>query len=48
MASTLHNERDEDARLGEQVIYKLHEKNGNVRLGSDRHALTCFVDINFP
>ena len=24
------------------------DKHGNVRLGADRHALTCFVDMNFP
>ena len=30
------------------MIYKHHDKDGNVRIGADRHALTCFVDINFP
>jgi hypothetical protein len=24
------------------------DKHGNVRMGADRHALTCFVDMNFP
>ena len=24
------------------------DKHGNVRIGADRHALTCFVDMNFP
>ena len=24
------------------------DKAGNVRLGADRHALTNFVDMNFP
>jgi hypothetical protein len=34
--------------LLEQVVYRHTDENGNVRLGADRHALTCFVDINFP
>lgn len=34
--------------MQEQVIYKMTDKHGNVRLGADRHALTCFVDMNFP
>lgn len=37
-----------EARLNQQTIYRHHDKNGNVRLGADRHALTCFVDLNFP
>lgn len=48
MAETLYNDRDEGDRIGEQVIYKHHDKDGNVRIGADRHSLTCFVDINFP
>jgi hypothetical protein len=24
------------------------DSEGNVRYGADRHALTCFVDTNFP
>lgn len=48
MAETLHNDRDQSGRIREQVIYKHHDKDGNVRIGADRHALTCFVDINFP
>ena len=30
------------------MIYKLVDKDGHVRFGADRHALTCFVDTNFP
>ncbi len=41
-------DRDAGERIREQVIYKHHDKEGNVRIGADRHALTCFVDINFP
>lgn len=37
-----------EAKLNQQNIYRYHDKNGNVRLGADRHALTCFVDLNFP
>ena len=37
-----------EARLNQQNIYRHHDKNGNVRLGADRHALTCFIDLNFP
>jgi hypothetical protein len=48
MAETLHNDRDESGRIREQVIFKHHDKDGNVRIGADRHSLTCFVDINFP
>lgn len=48
MAETLHNDRDESRRIREQVIFKHHDKDGNVRIGADRHSLTCFVDINFP
>ncbi len=46
--STFACERDERERLQEQVIFRMTDKNGNVRLGADRHALTCFVDMNFP
>jgi hypothetical protein len=42
------HDRQAADRISEQVIYKHHDKNGNVRVGADRHALTCFVDINFP
>lgn len=41
-------DRDEKGRLQEQVVYRMTDKNGNVRIGGDRHALTCFVDMNFP
>lgn len=37
-----------EARLNQQVIYRHHDKNGNVRYAGDRHAITCFVDLNFP
>lgn len=37
-----------EARLNQQMIYRYTDKNGIVRLGADRHALTCFVDMNFP
>ena len=41
-------DRDESGRLQEQVVYRMTDKHGNVRIGADRHALTCFVDMNFP
>lgn len=41
-------DRDERGRLQEQVVYRMTDKHGNVRIGGDRHALTCFVDMNFP
>lgn len=41
-------DRDEKERLQEQVVYRTTDKYGNVRIGGDRHALTCFVDMNFP
>lgn len=41
-------DRDERGRLQEQAVYRMIDKNGNVRIGADRHALTCFVDMNFP
>lgn len=37
-----------DAKLNQQVIYRYHDKDGNVRLAADRHGMTCFVDMNFP
>ena len=37
-----------EARLNQQTIYRYHDKNGNVRYAGDRHAVTCFVDLNFP
>lgn len=40
--------RDEKGRLHQQVVYRHTDKNGVVRMGADRHALTCFVDMNFP
>ena len=46
--STYKCPRDEKGRLQEQVVYRMTDKAGNVRLGADRHALTCFVDMNFP
>ncbi len=47
-ADTVVCDRDPNNRLREQVIYKHTDRDGNVRVGADRHALTCFVDINFP
>jgi hypothetical protein len=41
-------DRAESGRIREQVVYKHTDKDRNVRIGADRHALTCFVDINFP
>ncbi len=46
--STYACDRDQRGRLQEQVIFKMTDKHGNVRLGADRHSLTCFVDMNFP
>ena len=40
--------RDEKGRLHEQVLFRTTDKHGNVKIGADRHALTCFVDMNFP
>lgn len=37
-----------EERLNRQIIYKMVDENGNIRYGADRHALTCFVDMNFP
>lgn len=31
-----------------QIIYKIVDDNGVARYATDRHGLTCFVDLNFP
>ena len=30
------------------MVYKYHDEKGNIRYAGDRHAVTCFVDLNFP
>lgn len=37
-----------DERMKNQIIYKIVDENGVVRYATDRHGLTCFVDLNFP
>ena len=46
--STFACDREAKERLQEQVVYRMTDKNGNTRVGTDRHSLTCFVDTNFP
>ena len=42
-----HLDKSNSSKINEQTIYKCHQ-DGNVRYGADRHALTCFIDLNFP
>lgn len=37
-----------DERLKNQVIYKYTDENGVTRYATDRHSITCYVDLNFP
>ena len=48
MAENRDEDYDEAARLNQQMVFKYHDEKGNVRYAGDRHAITCFVDLNFP
>jgi len=37
-----------DERMKNQIIYKIVDEDGVARYATDRHGLTCFVDLNFP
>lgn len=34
--------------INNQIVYKIVDEDGVARYATDRHGLTCFIDMNFP
>lgn len=48
MSTTVNDGLSVEERMKNQIIYKIVDENGVARYATDRHGLTCFVDLNFP